>query len=150
MARYDLHIQLLDPGQQTYGSNFSFALKAPILVTGFQALMNRWMKIFMTPKGSHPVRRQEGTEFAYLIGSNVADTASLQAVISEYIDDATAQVQAVDRANPSLPRTQRLRSATLIQFNATSPSSIEFWVELINEANQRMKVLIPYLVNPDG
>lgn len=150
MARYDLHIQLVDPAEQTYGANFSFGLNAPIQVTGFQALVNRWLKIFMTPKGSHPVRRQEGTEFPYLIGSNIADIPSLQATIAEYIDDATQQVQTVDRASPLLTSNQRLRSATLRQFNAIGASSIEFWVELNNEAGQRMQVLIPYLVNSNG
>jgi hypothetical protein len=150
MPRYDLHIQLVDPAEQSYGANFSFGLTAPIQVTGFQALINRWLKIFMTPKGSHPVRRQEGTEFAYLIGSNISDIPSLQATIGEYIDDANQQVQAVDRASPLLAANQRLRSATLKQFNAIGVSSLEFWVEIVNEAGQRLQVLIPYLVSSNG
>jgi hypothetical protein len=150
MARYDLHIQLVDPSEQTFGANFSFGVANPILVTGFQALVNRWMKIFMTPKGSHPVRRTEGTEFPYLLGSNVTDIPSLEATVAEYIDDATQQVQAVDRMSPNLTNDQRLRAAALLQFNAVDASSIEFWVELTNQANQRMRVLIPYLVTPNG
>jgi hypothetical protein len=150
MPLYDLHIQLLDPSQQTYGSNFSFGLSSPILVTGFQSLINRWLKTFMTPKGSHPIRRLEGTEFPYLIGANVHDIGALQITISDYIDDATQQVQAVDRVSTWLTAEQRLRDAKLKQFNSATPSSIEFWVELSNQANQRLQVLIPYLVNPDG
>ena len=150
MPRYDLHVQLIDPSQQTTGSNFSFGLAAPILVTGFQSLVNRWMKVFMTPKGSHPVRRLEGTEFAYLLGSNITDVASLRATVSDYIDDATQQVQVVDRASPNLPASQRLRSAALTQFNVVGTSSIEFWVELVNQSGQRLQVLIPYLVSTDG
>lgn len=150
MARYDLHIQLIDPAQQTTGANFSFGLASPILVTGFQSLVNRWMKIFMTPKGSQPIRLLEGTDFAYLIGSNVSDLGSLEAVVAEYLDDATQQVQAVDRVSRTLTNDQRLRSAALIQFNAVPPSGIEFWVELTNQAGQRLRVLIPYLVNANG
>lgn len=150
MPRYDLHIQLVDPSEQTFGANFSFGVANPILVTGFQALVNRWMKIFMTPKGSHPVRRTEGTEFPYLFGSNVVDIPSLEACVSEYLDDASAQVQAVDKASPNLPAEQRLRAATLIQFNAIGPTQIEFWVEITNQAGQRMRVLIPYLVSNNG
>jgi hypothetical protein len=150
MPIYDIHIQLLDPVEQTYGSNFSFGLSSPILVTGFQSLVNRWMKIFMTPKGSHPVKPQQGTEFAYLIGSNVADVQSLQAVIAEYIDDATEQVQTIDRSSPWLTKDQRLRSAALLQFNAINATSIEFFVELTNQAGQRLSVLIPYRVSADG
>ena len=147
MPRYDLHIQLVDPAAQTNGANLSFGLEAPILVTGFQALMNRWLKIFLTPKGSHPIRRQEGTEFPYLIGSNVVDVHSLEAVVGEHIDDASLQIKAVERVSPWLKPEQRLRGAALVQFNAIDPTSIEFWVELTNQAGQRMNVLIPYQVN---
>ena len=150
MARYDLHIQLLDPSIQTYGANFSFGLASPIAVTGFQSLINRWMKIFMTPKGTQPLRLQEGTEFPYLIGSNVRDIGSLEATVAEYMDDATDQVQAVDRASPWLTKDQRLRAAALKQFNVVGASGIEFWVELTNQAGQRLQVLIPYLVSTDG
>lgn len=150
MARYDLHIQLIDPSQQVYGSNFSFGLESPILVTGFQSLINRWMKTFMTPKGSHPVRRQEGTEFPYLIGSNVRDLGSLEATVAEHIDDANQQVVAVDRISPLLTKNQRLRSGALKQFNVVGTSGIEFWVELTNQANERLQVLIPYLVTTNG
>ena len=150
MTLYDIHIQLLDPSEQTYGANFGFGLASPILVTGFQALVNRWLKIFMTPKGSHPVRRLEGTEFPFLIGSNVADVGSLQAVIAEHMDDATEQVQVVDRASAWLTNDQRLRSAALIQFNVVGPSAIEFWIELTNQSGRRLQILIPYLVSADG
>lgn len=150
MAIYDLHIQLLDPSEQTYGSNFTFNLENPILVTGFQSLANRWLKTFMTPKGSHPIRRTEGTEFAYLIGSNIDDPQSLQTTVAEYIDDATEQVRAVDLASPWLSSEERLQNATLVQFNVVAVDSIEFWVELTNLAGQRMRVLIPYAVTTNG
>lgn len=150
MAIYDLHIQLLDPAEQTYGANCSFGLDTPILVTGFQSLMNRWLQIFLTPKGTNPIRRLEGTEFAYLFGTNIADPGALQATIGEYVDDATNQVQSVDRASPWLKSDQRLRSAAMVGFNVIDATSIEFWVELINQAGQRMKMLIPYKVSANG
>jgi hypothetical protein len=150
MAIYDIHIQLLDPESQTYGANLGFGLDKPILVTGFQALINRWLKVFMTPKGSHPIRRLEGTEFPYLIGSNISDPGALQATINEYIDDAINQVQATDRASPWLRNDQRLRDVTMIQFNVISVTEIEFWVEIINQAGQRLKLLIPYKVSANG
>jgi hypothetical protein len=150
MTRYDLHFQLLDPSLQTYGSNFSFGLAQPIKVTGFQALINRWLKTFMTPKGSNPLRQTEGTEFAFLMGSNILDIGSIQATVAEHIDDASEQVRAVDQKSPLLANEQRLRNAALKQFNVVGSSGIEFWVELTNQAGQRLQVLIPYLVNPDG
>jgi hypothetical protein len=147
MARYNLHIRILDPALQQPGSNLSLNLEKPILVTGFQALINRWMMTFMTPKGSHPTKPNEGTKFPFLIGSNVAEIAALEAVVAECVDDASTQVRAVDDVSPLLTSAERLQTAQLLRFNAIDATSIEFWVEIINEANQRLTVLIPYAVN---
>lgn len=142
----DLHIQIIDPGEQTFGETVTFDLADPILVEGMQALANRWLKVFLTPKGSHPVRKSEGTEFAYLQGSNVDSQISLQALVDEYVEDASIQIQAQDRRNPQRKATERLQSASVVLYNQISVDKIEFWVELTNAAGQRLPVLIPYKV----
>ena len=147
MARYNLHIRILDPELQQAGSNLSLNLERPILVTGFQALINRWMMTFMTPKGSHPLKPDEGTKFPFLIGSNVSEIAALEAVVSECVEDAALQVQVVDSVSLLLTPAERLQRAQLLRFNAVDATSIEFWVEITNEANERLTVLIPYAVN---
>jgi hypothetical protein len=70
--------------------------------------------------------------------------------VAEHIDDANQQVIAVDRVSPSLTRNQRLKTAALKQFNVVGSSGIEFWVEITNQANERLQVLIPYLVTANG
>lgn len=144
MALYDTHIQILDPSLQRSGSIFVFGFSKPLFITGIQKLANRWLKLFFTPKNSHPFRRTEGTDFPFLIGSNIDDINSLQAVISEYIDDANDQIKAVDKKSPWLTEDERLKNVSIVKFNIVNPTSIEFWVELINANNTRLKILIPY------
>lgn len=143
MRRYDLHLRIIDPNEQQQTETFTFGKKA-LLVDGFQKLANRFVKIFFTPKGSNPLRINEGTEFAYLLGSNVSDVASLQATIGEYVDDAVNQIKSVDARSPLLATNERLRDAQLIQFNVVDATHIEFWIELTNQAGERLKILLPY------
>ena len=146
MARYDLHIHIIDPSEQTFGETMTFDLLSPILVDGLQALVNRWTKTFLTPKGSDPIDLARGTEFPFLIGSNIDETQSLQALLTEYVLDATEQVKASDRRTVGLPNTERLRDATIIQYTQIDPTRSEFWVEVTNAAYQRATTLIPYKV----
>jgi hypothetical protein len=79
----DLHIRLIDPSAQTARALFTLG-DAPVAVEGVQKLASRWLKLFMTPKGSHPTRKEEGTLFPSLISGNVADLASVEGdVMSE-------------------------------------------------------------------
>lgn len=139
----DLHIQLIDPSAQTARALFTFGT-TPLAVSGAQKLANRWLKVFMTRKGSHPTRHDEGTIFPGLVSGNVADLAAAEADILEAVDDATDQVRAQDRLNPTRPANERLISATVTQFVAVSATGVEFWVTLVNAARERIPVLIPY------
>jgi hypothetical protein len=140
----DLHIQLIDPTEQRYGANFTFGFKSPILVDGIQKLANQWLKIFLTPKGSHPWRRLEGTNFAYLIGGNVDDVDTIQTAILEYIEDATTQLKAIQSRQLSLPDTERLFTVNLLQFTQVDTLSFDIWVRIVNVARSTLSVLIPY------
>lgn len=142
----DIHIQIINPDEQTFGEVLTFDFADVITVTGFQALMNRWLKTFLTPKGTDPVDKSRGTEFAYLRGSNVSGKLSLQPLLTEYVEDASAQVRAADRKSPKLPPESRLRTAAIIQIVELDKTRVEFWVELTNDAGLRMNVLIPYKV----
>jgi hypothetical protein len=140
----DLHIQLIDPTEQRYGANFTFGFKAPILVDGIQKLANQWLKIFLTPKGSHPWRRLEGTNFAYLIGGNVDDVDTIQTAVLEYIEDATTQLKAIQSRQLSLPDTERLFTVNLLQFTQVDTLAFDIWVRIVNVARSTLSVLIPY------
>lgn len=139
----DVHIQLIDPTEQTWRAVFTFGRTAPIAVTGPQKLLNRWVKVFMTPVGSHPVRRSEGTRFSNLLRANV-DFDRVQPDILEAVDDATEQLRTADRQTPSRPPNEAIRSATVTRFNLLGASGVEFWVEIVNMAGERLLILIPY------
>lgn len=140
----DLHIQLIDPTEQRSGANFTFGFKNPILVDGLQKLANQWLKLFLTPKGSHPWRRLEGTNFAYLIGGNVTDEDTIQTSVLEYIEDATAQLKTIQSRQRSLQSSERLASVNLIQVTQVDALSYDIWVRVVNTARSALPVLIPY------
>jgi hypothetical protein len=146
MARYDLHLRLLDPTAQAHGANFALPFDEVYAVSGKQKLANRWLMTFMTPKGSHPLRRTYGTEFPFLIGgNNVAEGSLLEPVVMEHVEDCNAQLRAVDRRSPWLTAEERLRSATLAKFIQLDATRYEFWIDLYNEAGTNLRILIPLL-----
>jgi len=141
----DLHIQLILPTQQRYGSNFTYGPKAFVAVAGMQKLADQWLKLFMTPKGSHSWRRAEGTLFPYLAGSNVVDPASVQVSVLEYIEDANTQMKFTQGRILSLPANERFASAELVQFTQVEELSFDIWVLISNTARERLSVLLPYV-----
>lgn len=142
----DLHVHIIDPDEQSFGEQLTFDLASPLVVSGLQGLANRWTMLFFTPKGSDPVDPQRGTEFTYLIGSNTDDKQSLQALLSEYVEDANAQIKQSDRAATGYGRADRLHNAEIIQFTRIDAQRAEFWVEITNQLYERAKALIPYKV----
>lgn len=131
----DLHIALRDPSRQRLRALFTLGA-TPREVQGLQALVNRWLKTFLTPKGSHPWRRDEGTEFYRLIGGSVATLRGCEALVVEAVDDANDQVLAQDRAEPTRPAAERLQHAGLVRFVEVPPSGVEFWVALRSVAGE--------------
>jgi hypothetical protein len=141
----DLHFQLIDPTLQSTGSNLRFSFVPPtIAVNGIQKLMNRWLKKFLTIKGSNPGDLTDGTNFGLLIGGNISDVDDLQAQILTFIDDCNTQIQTIDRTSPQLTSDERLRSADLLIFNVLDATSIEFWVQVTSTSGKRATALIPY------
>lgn len=139
----DLHVQLIDPSAQTARALFTFG-SSPQLVDGVQKLADRWLKVFMTPKGSHPWRKTEGTTFAQLIGGNLDDLTTVEGEIIEAVNDCNEQLISADRQVAARPPNERLLTAAVVQFVQVPPSGLEFWVEVTNVARERLAVLIPY------
>lgn len=140
----DLHVQLIDPEQQRALGNFTLGFGNPIRVEGIQKVADQWLMMFMTPKGSHPWRRTEGTNFTYLLSSNVVDPGTVQTAVLEYIDDATTQLKQAQRFRLDLPETEILQAVNLTQFTQISPGSFDIWVRVVNAARTTLPVLIPY------
>ncbi len=145
MPRYDTHLQLIDPTAQRASSIFTYEFEGTRRIDGIQKLVNRWLKCFFTPRGSHPLRPTEGTDFPYLVGgNNITDVPSLEATVVLYMEDASDQIKAIDRRSSWLSTEERLRSVSLLRFVQTAPDAIEFWVQVTNVAGRRLNQLIPY------
>lgn len=142
----DLHLQMILPSQQRYGAGVTWGPSGPVAVTGLQKLADQWLMLFLKPKGSHPWRRLEGTEFVYLAGGNVTDSGVLENSILEFIDDANTQFKALQAKVPGLPSSEKLANAEMIQFTQVGELSFDVWVLVTNVARQGLKVLIPYAV----
>lgn len=122
-----------------------FTFGSPTLaVVGPQAMMLRWLKIFLTPSGSHPLRREEGTGFFALLRSGNGRIDRLQSILGQEVEAAAEQVRQLDQRDLSRPANERLRSATISQFVEIPPASAEFWVQLATMNGETIDVLLPY------
>jgi hypothetical protein len=113
MPRYDIHFQPVTPASDIVGYKmFTFGFTAALGVRGPQALVNRWAKTFVTPKGSDLLHPSYGTQFGNMFGSNIEDFSSLQDIVIMAIDDANEQVVAQD-ASGLMDADESLANATL-------------------------------------
>jgi hypothetical protein len=140
----DLHLRLIDPAQQRALGNFTLGFGAPVRVEGIQKLANQWLMLFLTPKGSHPWRQTEGTNFPYLLTNNVVDLGSMQTAVLEYIEDATAQLKRIQQLRQGVPADEALNTVNLTRFTQIDANSFDIWVRVINSSRSTLSVLIPY------
>ena len=120
---------------------FTFGFRASLKVQGPQALVNRWAKTFMTPKGSNPLHKDEGTAFGRLVGSNIdAYHGGLEDVILLSIEDANEQVRQQD-LDGLYPENERLANATLLQLEESATGDgVAVWVRIVNVAGEVLPV----------
>ena len=136
MPTYDVHFQPVSADQTYRAKAFTFGFKTSLKVTGFQALVNRWAKTFMTPKGSDLLHPSEGTTFASLINANAPrnQISQVQDVIIISIDDANAQIHAQDLVGVYTPD-EMLQTAHMVGYQSTATGeSVDVWVEITNLA----------------
>jgi len=116
-----------------------FGFTAAMKVTGFKALIDRWIKTFLTPKGSDPLYPDEGTSVGALIGANISKvTTDLRDIVTMSITKANEQIQRQD-IEGFYDDVMRLKSATLDRL-VTSADGIEVWITIENVAGERLTV----------
>jgi len=141
---YDIYYALLPELQQTHGKLFSFIFQGAIGVRGPQKMVNRWLKCFMTTKGTDPTNLNYGTQFNSLFFSNVSKLKDIQDLVSVYIDDCNAQIKAFDRKY-GLPPEERLQNATLESLLPDGVDGVAIQVLLRNQANASFPLVLPTL-----
>lgn len=144
MPRFDIHFQALTAQEQADTFKFvGFTYNPAIGVSGFQMLINHWLKCFLTPRGTDPTDASYGTEFTNLVGSNVA-VADAQDVVRIAIDECNTQVAAFQTNDTTLVPRERLASAVLTRFiPQPSAPGFDVYVELRNQAGERLTVNVP-------
>lgn len=144
MPRYDLHVQSLRPeDQQSTRKIFTLGYRESLGVKGFQMLINTWLHVFFTRQGSDPTNLQRGTGFTNLIGSTTS-LADAEDIARLSIDQCNEQIRAIQVTDTTLAPTERLADARMLRYTGdpTQPG-FEMYVEILNEAGQRLQVNIP-------
>lgn len=133
MATYDIHFQPVPEAEIEGKRCFEFGFAAALKVDGFQSLINRWAKTLMTPRGSNPLDKEQGTNFSNMIGGNIARvTTGVRDLVASSIEDANEQVRQQD-IEGYRPASEKLLCSELVSFLEV-PAGFEVWVKLTNVA----------------
>lgn len=138
----DLLLRIVNPGEQQLRKVFVFAGALPC--QGVQTVANRFLKAFLTLKGSDPYAPTDGTELTrrqYRIDGD--DPELLQVEVLEYIQDAVDQVKAYDALAPARVASERMGLVNLLDLNVTA-AGLELWVEVVALSGERLKTIVPY------
>jgi hypothetical protein len=143
---YDIHFQPVDPPDVQGYKVFTFGFTSALKVQGPQSLVNRWVKTFLTPRGSDLLDKKAGTDFASLVGANISKvTTELQDLATLSIIDASEQVKVQDLEG-LYPADSCLMSAVLLDF-VQAGDSIELWVEIKTMSGDVLPVRLIDLAN---
>ena len=140
---YDTYFELLPEVEQgVQRGTFTYGYQKHIGIAGFQKLINKWIKAFLTEEGTDLSRRQYGTSFAGLIGSNVTDRADIQQIVYSSVAKATADINSIQSRFPPEDPTEILQSAELTSIIFEDNSSVSVYVLIQNQAGQRLQVIL--------
>jgi hypothetical protein len=140
---YDTYFELLPVADQSaQRGTFTYGYKKHIGVTGFQKLINKWVKAFLTERGTDLSSRDYGTQFASLIGSNITDRADIQQVAHTAVAKASADINAIQAQYPPDDDPETLHSAQLQSLIFEDNSSVSVYVLLQNQAGKRLQIIL--------
>ena len=144
---HDLHLQPLAPSvQRATRRPIGFGYVPALGVRGVQALVDQWMRIFLTAKGSDPCDLDFGTDAVTLIGSTVSPDNAVE-FLRNAVADCNAQLRAIQNKLPNKPDDGRLDDGIVTRAEAdpTGPG-VAVWVSISNVAGDSRVVLLPDLI----
>lgn len=141
---YDLYYQVIPKDEQLSagGKVVSFGYASALGVKGPVKLSNRWLKCFMTLKGTDPLNKTYGTGFPDLLGSNVSTPSDFIDAMTIYVDDCNQQIRAFDNAQFP-PDNERLESAAIASITPLGPDGYEVYVHIKNIAGELVTIQVP-------
>ena len=141
---FDIYFQAKSPDHIEGFKFFTFGFDRTVAVRGFWKLITHWLKRFMTPKGTDPLRPEDGTDFMNLIGSNITVFADIRDVVLLAISDCNEQLATVQQeTQPALDET--LDSAVLTGFETVGDDGFDAYVTISNLAGESIQVRLPDL-----
>jgi len=143
---YDIFFRGVPEDEVRGFRTFTFGYEASVKISGAWALVDRWLKTFMTQKGSDPLDPNYGTSFPTLVGGNMSDVSSAEDAVYVALSDANDQVKTQDIESMSPPE-ERLQNAYLLSIRSSDgKDGLVIWVRISNEAGTS----IPVQVAPQG
>lgn len=140
---YDTYFELLPENEQgVQRGTFTYGYNKHIAVAGFQKLINKWVKAFLTTEGTDLSNRGYGTPFPNLIGGNVTDREDIQQVTHTSVAKATADLESIQAQYPPEDASEILHSAKLQSIIFEDNSSVSVYVLLKNQAGQQLQVIL--------
>lgn len=144
----DIHFQPVPSDDARTNKVFTFGFVSSLKVQGLQALVNRWIKTFMTPLGSDVLHKDRGTTFAALLGLNVSlNNPDVEDDVVLSIDATNAQIEEQDDAG-YYPDSEMLGYAKLVTM-VYDPltSSLNVWIEMSNKNGEYLTVKLAELAD---
>jgi hypothetical protein len=148
MPRYDTYIELRPTEEQSVRSGtYQFGYTKPIAIKGFQKLINKWAKCFLTPEGTDLSDRTYGSPFPNLIGSNITSREDVSDVVQIAVDKTNVKIQEYQAADPPEDPREILDDAELesIVFD-TAGTGVEVYIRIRNQAGELLRVQLPPVV----
>lgn len=140
---YDLLLFSFPDGFPNSQLVFEFG-NTPRKITGLEKVVQVFLKVLFTSKGSDPVYSSRGTNFSALtVNANILTTNSLlSSQLVSAIADAASQAQAILNAANTDPASQ-MASATVLSINVTEDQAM-ISVSIQTVAGQNAAIAIPF------
>jgi hypothetical protein len=144
----DIHFQPVSADDARINKVFTFGFVSSLKVQGLQALVNRWIKTFMTPLGSDPLHKDRGTTFAALLGLNVSlNNPDVEDAVVLSIDSTNVQIEEQDEAG-YYPDSEMLGYAKLTHMSYDAlTSSLSIWIDMSNKNGEYLTVKLAELAD---
>lgn len=145
MPTYDTYIELLPPDQQSVQTGtYTYGYVRHVGIKGFQKLINRWAKCFLTAEGTDLSDRNYGTAFINLVGSNITTRTDLAELVQLAVEKTNATIRRYQSERPSDDPRENLDDADLEALNISlARSEIEVYVRIRNQAGEVLRVQLP-------
>lgn len=140
---YDIHIEGL-PEELVQGLGFvTFGDYAtPQKVDGIYKVINRFLKCFLTPRGSDPADTEYGTTLMANFG-NTYDPRTGFSLAAQAVEEVTTKIREYD-SEYQLPDEERLFSVEIDDFQSTdSQDGFILTVTITNVANTAARFAVP-------